>query len=55
MRVLRTASDACAKHVGKGNSYWLNWLPSIPLRDGMAKTYAWIEQQNMSREKIGVT
>ena len=23
----------------------LGWEPSTPLRDGMAKTYAWIEEQ----------
>ena len=28
----------------------LGWEPSIPLRDGMAKTYAWIEQQYKDRK-----
>jgi nucleoside-diphosphate-sugar epimerase len=23
----------------------LNWAPSRPLRDGLEKTYAWIEEQ----------
>ena len=28
----------------------LGWEPSIPLRDGLAKTYAWIEQQYADRK-----
>ena len=28
----------------------LGWEPSTPLRDGMAKTYAWIEQQYADRK-----
>ncbi len=30
----------------------LNWEPCIPFRDGLAKTYAWIEQQYADR-KLG--
>jgi nucleoside-diphosphate-sugar epimerase len=26
------------------------WEPDTPLRDGLAKTYAWIEQQYMDRK-----
>ena len=25
----------------------LDWEPSIPLREGLARTYAWIEEQMM--------
>jgi GDP-D-mannose 3', 5'-epimerase len=32
----------------------LNWEPSTPLREGLAKTYAWIERQYMDR-KAGKT
>jgi len=28
----------------------LNWEPSTPLREGLAKTYAWIEQQYYDRK-----
>jgi GDP-D-mannose 3',5'-epimerase len=28
----------------------LGWEPSTPLREGMAKTYAWIEQQYADRK-----
>ena len=28
----------------------LNWEPDTPLRDGLAKTYAWIEQQYLDRK-----
>ena len=28
----------------------LNWEPSTPLREGLAKTYAWIEQQYADRK-----
>ena len=28
----------------------LGWEPDMPLRDGLAKTYAWIEQQYMDRK-----
>ncbi len=28
----------------------LDWEPDLPLRDGMAKTYAWIEQQYLNRK-----
>ena len=28
----------------------LNWEPSIPFHDGLAKTYAWIEQQYADRK-----
>jgi GDP-D-mannose 3', 5'-epimerase len=28
----------------------LNWEPKTPFRDGLAKTYAWIEQQYMDRK-----
>ena len=28
----------------------LGWEPSTPLRDGMARTYAWIEQQYLDRK-----
>ena len=31
----------------------LHWEPSTPLREGLAKTYAWIEQQYMDR-KAGI-
>jgi GDP-D-mannose 3',5'-epimerase len=30
----------------------LNWEPSIPLRQGLAKTYAWIYDEYMTREKL---
>ena len=30
---------------------YLNWQPSIPLRTGMEKTYAWIYDEYMAREK----
>lgn len=29
----------------------LGWRPSEPLRDGLAKTYAWIEQQVLAQDK----
>jgi GDP-D-mannose 3',5'-epimerase len=36
---------------------YLNWEPSIPLKDGLAKTYAWIKEQMVKdkeiREKAG--
>ena len=28
----------------------LNWEPSTPFREGLAKTYAWIEQQYQDRK-----
>jgi nucleoside-diphosphate-sugar epimerase len=28
----------------------LGWEPSLPFRDGLAKTYAWIEQQYFDRK-----
>ena len=28
----------------------LGWEPTIPLRDGLAKTYAWIAQQYQDRK-----
>jgi len=28
----------------------LNWEPNTPLREGLAKTYAWIEQQYADRK-----
>jgi nucleoside-diphosphate-sugar epimerase len=28
----------------------LGWEPNTPLRDGLRKTYAWIEQQFMDRK-----
>ena len=28
----------------------LDWEPNTPLRDGLAKTYAWIEQQYQDRK-----
>jgi len=31
---------------------YLNWEPGIPLRQGMEKTYAWIYDQYMIREKM---
>ena len=31
---------------------YLNWEPSIPLRQGLAKTYAWIYDEYMIREKM---
>jgi GDP-D-mannose 3', 5'-epimerase len=31
---------------------YLNWEPGIPLRQGMEKTYAWIYDQYMVREKM---
>ncbi len=30
---------------------YLGWEPSIPLRDGLAKTYAWIEDQYFRRQR----
>jgi GDP-D-mannose 3',5'-epimerase len=30
---------------------YLNWEPSIPLREGLAKTYAWIYDQFMKRQR----
>jgi len=30
---------------------YLGWEPSIRLRDGMAKTYAWIEKQMLMRSE----
>ena len=27
-----------------------NWEPSTPFKDGLAKTYAWIEQQYLARK-----
>jgi len=32
----------------------LGWEPSIPLRDGLAKTYAWIYEEYMARERAAV-
>jgi len=36
---------------------YLEWEPSIPLKNGMKKTYDWIKEEmvNESREKKGVT
>jgi len=34
---------------------YLNWEPSIPLRQGLEKTYAWIYDQYMIREKMTQT
>ena len=34
---------------------YLNWEPAISLRDGMAKTYEWIEQQYTASDKVGAT
>jgi nucleoside-diphosphate-sugar epimerase len=31
----------------------LGWEPSIRLRDGMARTYAWIEEEWLRRERVG--
>ena len=31
---------------------YLNWEPSIPLRTGLEKTYAWIYDQYMDRQKV---
>ncbi len=28
----------------------LGWEPSIPLREGLEKTYAWIQQQDLDRK-----
>jgi nucleoside-diphosphate-sugar epimerase len=28
----------------------LGWEPSTPLRDGLAKTYAWIAEQHAARK-----
>jgi mRNA-degrading endonuclease RelE of RelBE toxin-antitoxin system len=33
---------------------YLGWEPSIPLRVGLEKTYAWIYDQYMAREKVAV-
>jgi nucleoside-diphosphate-sugar epimerase len=33
----------------------LNWEPSTPFREGLAKTYAWIEQQYQDRKAGKVT
>jgi nucleoside-diphosphate-sugar epimerase len=33
----------------------LNWEPSTPLREGLAKTYAWIEHQYQDRKAGKVT
>jgi hypothetical protein len=33
----------------------LNWQPATPLRQGLAKTYAWIEQQYRDRKAGKVT
>lgn len=30
----------------------LGWRPAEPLRDGLAKTYAWIEQQVLAQDKV---
>jgi nucleoside-diphosphate-sugar epimerase len=30
---------------------YMNWEPSIPLREGLAKTYAWIYDQYMRRQR----
>ena len=34
---------------------FLNWEPSTPFREGLAKTYAWIEQQYADRKAGKVT
>ena len=31
---------------------YLDWEPSIRLRDGMAKTYAWIREQYLAQSKV---
>ncbi len=31
----------------------LNWQPSLPLRDGLARTYAWIEEQCRAQSRSG--
>jgi nucleoside-diphosphate-sugar epimerase len=33
---------------------YLNWEPSTPLRDGLEKTYAWIYDQYVTRERTGL-
>ena len=33
---------------------YLDWEPSIRLRDGMAKTYAWIREQYLAQAKVPV-
>jgi nucleoside-diphosphate-sugar epimerase len=32
---------------------YLGWEPSIPLRAGLEKTYAWIHDQYVARERTG--
>src|SRR5262249_58199163 len=32
---------------------YLGWEPNIPLRTGLEKTYAWIHDQYVAREKSG--
>jgi nucleoside-diphosphate-sugar epimerase len=32
---------------------YLGWEPSIPLRAGLEKTYSWIHDQYIARERIG--
>jgi len=33
----------------------LSWEPTTPFRDGLVKTYAWIEQQYLDRKAGKVT
>ena len=33
----------------------LGWEPSIPLREGMRKTYDWIKQQMLEKRGAGVS
>jgi len=55
-RVRRTYDPAAPKGVGGRNSdntmirRILGWEPSTPLREGIAKTYAWIEEQYSLRK-----
>jgi nucleoside-diphosphate-sugar epimerase len=56
IRLKRTYDLSAPKGVNGRNSdntlirKYLDWEPSIPLRTGLEKTYAWIYDQYMARE-----
>jgi nucleoside-diphosphate-sugar epimerase len=57
VRLKRTYDPDAPKGVMGRNSdnsliqRYLNWAPSIPLRTGLEKTYAWIHDQYVAREE----
>jgi nucleoside-diphosphate-sugar epimerase len=60
VRLRRKYELGAPKGVGGRNSdntlirRYLDWEPSIPLRQGLEKTYAWIYDQFLARERTGL-